>query len=108
MSEYPKELIEAQQLSSGGSISEAYAELIRNQQVPDTSGKPIGWPAILEKYHKYIKFCDSQNVEPKYRKHLSNWIKEKLFLNSYDVKGTKRSRVVQSWLKGLIKLFASW
>jgi len=107
-SEYPKAFKEAYQMNAQGSISEAYYEICQHQDATDMNDQPLGWQGICKRYKQYIKFCDSQNTEPKYRKHMANWIREKQYLNDYKVKGTKRSRVIQSWLKGLIKLFASW
>jgi len=101
----PKELIEAHKANPQGSIEDAYGELCNLQNETDLDGNPLPWTKILLKYIDYIKFCDAQNIEPKYRKQLKNWLHEKQFYNSYSIKGTKRSRIVSRWIKGILKFF---
>ena len=106
--EYPKELKEAFSANPQGSISEAYAALCSHQKETDLDGNSISWEEICARYVRYIKFCDAQNTEAKYRKHMANWINEKQFINNYDIQDSKRSRLVVKWLKGILKMFMSW
>ena len=105
---YPPELVEAFNSNPQGSIDDAYDELCGHQKEEDIEGNPISWKEILKIYVKYIKFCDAQGIEGRYRKYLSNWIRDKGFLSSYDIQDSKRSRLVSKWLKGILKLFMSW